>query len=418
VTHLPFLLLAGLILCVFFAFSFASQKFRLPSVLVYILLGTVLSSQFTDLEMIHTAAEIGIVLLFFILGLEFPLARMIAIARKIWPAGFLDVLLNLGVAMAIALFFGLDAMSALIIGSVAYATSSSISAKLLQEQKRLANPEAEFILALLIFEDLVAPLLVSFIAGAQMGEEITVGFALFLLFKIVLLVLGAVLIGHFGFKKLNAFFTRHHQSDFLPLLATGIALAYAGLALSLGLSEILGAFLAGMMLSETGKSSDLEHLVLPLRDVTLPFFFFWFGTTISFGQGVPLIPMMVMLVAWAVIGKVITAYAGSRMYGLSPKVSCRAGFSMVHRGEFSAIIASLAVPQLRVFSGIYILATAFIGVYLFQKAPVLANAYHQRWGAKAVRPAPKTLRGIPQGSLQDSPQNSRQGSPQGTPKET
>lgn len=378
------MLLAGLILCTFFALSFASQKFRLPSVLVYIILGTALSTFFTDVEAIHTAAEIGIVLLFFVLGLEFPLARMISIARKIWPAGLMDVALNLGVAMGVAMVFGLDLMSALIIGSVAYATSSSISAKMLQEQKRLANPEAEFILALLIFEDLVAPLLVSFIAGAQLGEETSVLFVLTLLLKITLLVLGAVLIGHYGFKRLNAFFTRHHQSDFMPLLAIGIALAYAGLALSLGLSEILGAFLAGMMLSETGKSSDLEHLVMPLRDVTLPFFFFWFGTTISLGEGVSFIPMMVLLIIWAVIGKVITAYLGSRLFGLSPKVSCRAGLSMVQRGEFSAIIASLAVPQLRVFSGIYILVTAFLGVYLFQKAPALANYYHQRQCQKAA----------------------------------
>ncbi len=377
-THLPFLLLAGLALCAFFAFSFASQKLRLPSVLVYIVMGSGLSFLFPDKEVIHTAAEIGIVLLFFILGLEFPLERMVAISRRIWPAGLLDVLLNLGGAMALAFLFGLDLMSALIIGSVAYATSSSISAKMLEEQKRLANPEAEFILALLIFEDLVAPLLVSFIAGAQTGEEAGAGFILLLLGKIILLVLGAVLIGHYGFKRLEAFMGRHMQKDYMPLLTTGIALAYAGVAMWLGLSEILGAFLAGMMLSESGKSKELEHMVSPLRDVTLPFFFFWFGTTISFGEGVPLIPMMIALIIWAVLGKIITAYVGSRIFGLSPKVSCRAGFSMVQRGEFSAIIASLAVPQLRVFSGIYILATAFIGVYLFQKAPSLATWYHER----------------------------------------
>ncbi|HDQ40027.1 MAG TPA: cation:proton antiporter [Desulfonatronum sp.] len=381
-TPLPFLLLAGLALCAFFAFSFASQKLRLPSVLVYIVMGAGLSFLFPDKEVIHTAAEIGIVLLFFILGMEFPLARMVTISRRIWPAGLLDVLLNLGGAMALAFLFGLDLMSALIIGSVAYATSSSISAKMLEEQKRLANPEAEFILALLIFEDLVAPLLVSFIAGAQTGEDAGAGFILILLGKISLLVFGAVFIGHFGFKRLEAFMGRHMQQDYMPLLTTGIALAYAGAAMWLGLSEILGAFLAGMMLSESGKSKDLEHMVSPLRDVTLPFFFFWFGTTISFGEGVPLIPMMITLILWAVLGKIVTAYAGSRIFGLSPKVSCRAGFSMVHRGEFSAIIASLAVPQLRVFSGIYILATAFIGVYLFQKAPNLANFYHQHRGRR------------------------------------
>ena len=380
--ELPFLLLAGLILCTFFIVSFTSQKLRLPSVLIYIMLGAGTALFLAKSETVHIVGEIGIVLLFFILGLEFPLSRMVDISKKIWPAGLLDVLLNLGVAMGIALLFGLDPMSALVIGSVAYATSSSISAKMLEEQKRLANPETEFILALLIFEDLVAPILVSFIAGAQIGEEMNIGFVLMLLFKIVLLMLGAILLGLYGFKRLSAFISRHIQRDFMPLLATGIALAYAGVAISLGLSEILGAFLAGVMLSETWKSSEVEHLILPIRDITLPFFFFWFGTTISFGEGVSYIPMMIVLVIWAVAGKILTGFIGGRFFGLSKKISFRAGFSFVHRGEFSAIIASLAVPQLRIFSGIYIVVTAFIGVFLFQKAPAAANWYYGKWSKK------------------------------------
>lgn len=376
--NIPFLLFAGLILCGFFIVSFTSQKFRLPSVLAYIVLGAAVSSFFHDIKAIHTVAEVGIVLLFFILGLEFPLARMVGISKKIWPAGLLDVLLNLGGGIAIALIFGLGFIPAFIIGSVAYATSSSISAKMLEENKRLANPEAEFILALLIFEDLVAPVLVSFIVGMRDGEALSPAFMCVLMLKIILLVIGAIVMGHYGFKRLNQFVSKYIQQDFMPLLAVGVALAYAGLAVSLGLSEILGAFLAGVMLSETGRSSELEHLILPVRDLTLPFFFFWFGTTIYFGEGVPFIPMMVVLVVWAVVGKILSAYVGSRLFGLSPKVSCRAGFSMVQRGEFSAIIASLALPQLRIFSGIYIVITAFIGVYLFGRAPAIANWYNDR----------------------------------------
>lgn len=377
--ELPFLLLAGLTLCTFFVISFTSQKLRLPSVLIYIIMGAAAAMVFAKSDIIHVVGEIGIVLLFFILGLEFPLTRMIDIAKKVWPAGLLDVLLNLGIAMSICLLFGLDPMSSLVIGSVAYATSSSISAKMLEEQKRLANPETEFILALLIFEDLVAPILVSFIAGARLGEEMSFGFVLILLLKIILLMLGAILLGLYGFKRLSAFISRHIQRDFMPLLATGIALAYAGVAISLGLSEILGAFLAGVMLSETGKSSEVEHIILPIRDITLPFFFFWFGTTISFVEGISYIPMMLVLLVWAIVGKILTGYWGGRLFGLSKKISFRAGFSLVPRGEFSAIIASLAVPQLRIFSGIYIVAAAFIGVFLFQKAPELSNWYNNKW---------------------------------------
>lgn len=387
---IPFLLFAGLILCTFFLVSFTSQKFRLPSVLLYIILGVAVSSFFHDIKAIHTVAEIGIVLLFFILGLEFPLARMVSISKKIWPAGLLDVGLNMGGAMLIAMVFGLSFISAFIIGSMAYATSSSISAKMLEEKKRLANPEAEFILALLIFEDLVAPLLVSFIAGINAGESLSPAFMGILVSKILLLIIGAIVMGHYGFSRLNQFVSKYIQHDFMPLLAVGVALAYAGLAISLGLSEILGAFLAGVMLSETGRSPELEHLTLPVRDLTLPFFFFWFGTTIYLGEGISYVPMMVAMAAWAIVGKILTAFAGSRMFGLSPKASVRAGFSMVQRGEFSAIIASMAPAQLRVFSGIYIVITAFIGVYLFGRAPAIARWYDRRRKEKqASLSAPK-----------------------------
>jgi len=379
VENLPFLLLGGLMLCSFFAISFTSHKFRLPSVLIYIVLGSAVTSLFYKSEWIHVTAEIGIVLLFFVLGLEFPLGRMVNISKRIWPTGLMDVGMNLGGAMIVALLFGLNVVSAFTIGSIAYATSSSISAKMLQEKKRLANPEAEFILALLIFEDLVAPILVSFIAAVQGGDKISAASMGILVSKIIALVAGAILMGHYGFRRLNNFVAKHMETDFMPLLAVGLALGYAGLAVALGLSEILGAFMAGVMLSETGRSSEIEHLLLPVRDLTLPFFFFWFGTTIHFGKGVPFVGMMVALVLLAVAGKIITAYFGSRWFGLSPKVSCRAGFSMVPRGEFSAIIASLTLPQLRIFSGVYILITAFIGVYLFGRAPDIANWYHNRW---------------------------------------
>lgn len=377
--NVPFLLLAGLMLCTFFAVSFTSRKFRLPSVLIYIVLGAAVSSLFVESKLIHIAAEIGIVLLFFILGLEFPLARMISISRKIWPAGLLDIALNLGGAMGVSLLFGLDVIAAFTIGSVAYATSSSISAKMLDEKKRLASPETEFILALLIFEDLVAPILVSLITGVQSGDDISAVFMGLLLLKIMLLVLGAILMGHYGFRRLGDFIGRYMETDFMPLLAVGLALGYAGVAIALGLSEILGAFMAGVMLSETGRSSEIEHMILPIRDISLPFFFFWFGTSIRFTQGVPFIGMMVVLVLIGVAGKIVAAYFGSLLFGLSPKVSCRAGFSMVQRGEFSAIIASMTLPQLRIFSGIYILITAFVGVYLFHKAPDIAKWYHNKW---------------------------------------
>ncbi len=373
--NIPFLFIFGLILCGFSLVSLSSEKLKLPSVLLYIILGLVVSPFFMQLHAIHAVAEVGIVLLFFVLGLDFPLSRMMSISKKIWPAGFIDIVLNLAGSMLIAIIFGLNFVSSFILGSMAYATSSSISAKELEEKKRLANPEAEFILALLIFEDLIAPILVSIIAGMSNGDNFSSIFIVILLSQIILLLGGALFIGHFGFKKLHEFAGKHIQKEFVPLFAVGLALGYAGLAIWLGLSEVLGAFLAGVMLSETDRSQEIEHLILPLRNITLPFFFFWFGTTINIGQGVPYVGLLSALLIWGIIGKICTAYYGSRLFGLNKKVSIRAAFSMIQRGEFSVIIASLTNQSLKIFSGIYILVSAFIGILFFSQAPAIAKRY-------------------------------------------
>lgn len=385
----PFLLVGGITLFLFFALGFTSRKLKVPSVLGFILLGMALAGWLgKGGEALHYIAEIGIVLLFFLLGLEFPLQRMRDISIRIWPAGLLDVVLNLGIGLLIALVFGQNLVTAFLIGAVVYASSSSITIKMLEEKKRLVSPEAEFILALLIFEDLVAPILVSFLAGIYSGVEVSFLNLGFLIVKIVVITVGAILIAIYGFRKLSDFVERYLEADFMPLFAIGIAFAYAGLAMWLGLSEVLGAFLAGVMLSETGRSKELEHLVMPVRHITLPFFFFWFGTTISFVEGIPMAGLLAALVVWSIIAKVLVGFFGGKIYGLTPRASVRAGLSLGQRGEFSAIIAALAPPQLRAFSGIYILFTAFAGIYMFNKAPKWARWVNDRFFTSGSGPGP------------------------------
>jgi CPA2 family monovalent cation:H+ antiporter-2 len=99
----------------------------------------------------------------------------------------------------------------------------------------------------------------------------------------------------------------------------GIALAYGGLALLLNLSEVLGTFQAGIILAEAQRTEPLEHAILPVRVLFLFLFFFYFGTTITFGDGVPMIPLLVVLLVCSIAGKIITGYYGARFYGLSKK---------------------------------------------------------------------------------------------------
>ncbi|TCT19056.1 transporter (CPA2 family) [Melghiribacillus thermohalophilus] len=369
----PILLGAGIVLLFVFWFGFLSLKMKMPNVILYILLGIILAKWISHHEILHFASEIGIVILFFLLGLEFKLKRLGGIARKIWPAGLLDVFLNLGVVTFIGIWYGLDPFYAFLLGGVAYATSSSITAKLLGDTGRMANRESEFILGILIFEDLVAPIVVAIIIGLSTGEPMTLFDSGILVIKIFGITVAAIILGKTVFKKFDQFLNKIHDEDFKIALFIGIALSYGGLALWLGLSEVLGAFLAGMMLSDVERIERVEQTVHPIQNLVLPIFFVYFGTTIQFVNGVPMLPLLAILVFWSIAGKMLVGIIGGKLYGLSPRVSFRAGLSLCSRGEFSVIIASIATGVFKIFSGIYIVLLALIGMLLFTRAPQMTN---------------------------------------------
>ncbi|ADH85282.1 sodium/hydrogen exchanger [Desulfurivibrio alkaliphilus AHT 2] len=368
-------MLGGAILLLFFAASYLSQRLKLPALLTHIFLGVALAGLLSssELEIIDQLARLGIVLLFFLLGLHFPLNRLFNISRRIWKVGVLDIVLNFGGSFLLAYWFGFDLLAALIIGGVAYATSSSITVKLMEESNRLKTPEGEFKLALLIFEDLAAPVMVSFLVGLSTHGVISAEAIGLIFFKVVAVTGLSLLIAYHGFRRLDVFVERYLSRDFMPLLAVALALMFAGIAEAMELSKLLGAFLAGVMLSETGMSRELGRIIEPIKDLSLPFFFFWFGTTITIGAGLVSPLALVVLIVWAVAAKLLVGFWGGRWYGLSFKGAIRAALSLVPRGEFSVVIAALAEPVLRVFLGVYVVATAIIGVFLFRWAPEYAD---------------------------------------------
>ncbi|MEN2465501.1 cation:proton antiporter [Ornithinibacillus sp. JPR2-1] len=345
---------------------------------MYILLGIVVSSFLYGNELLHFTGEVGIVLLFFMLGMEFPIKQLLNVTKKVMKAGILDVLLSFGVTTILCIVMGVDIIPSLIIGGVVYTTSSSITAKMLENSKRIANPESEFMLGLLIFEDLVAPILVAILVGITAGAAITTMSMSILLLKVVALVAGAIILGYFLFSKLGPFFDRHMNKDIFILFVVGLALAYGGLALFLDLSEVLGAFLAGIMLAEVRRTHELEKIVVQSKDLLLPLFFLYFGTTISFSEGIPMVGLLILVLIWSITAKILVGFFGGQWYGLSKRVSLKAGLSLTQRGEFSIIIAALAVGPIKAFSSVFILLSAMIGIILFQFAPQITQKIYNR----------------------------------------
>lgn len=369
----PTLFVSGLLLLVLFIGGLLAYRLKIPDVIIFLLLGIMIGLFMEESELMHYAAEIGIVLLFFMLGMEFPIKVLGRMARDIYIPGLIDLVLSFGVTFFIALFMGLDVTSAMLVGGVVYATSSSITAKMLQKRNRLINDESGFMLGLLIFEDVVAPILVAVIASMYLSGGIS-GVQLFIVFaKIAALIAVAIFLARVVFTRLRPFIGRLLDEDFFILFIIGFSLLYAGLALWLGLSEVLGAFLAGIMFAEVGQSKDLQNHTRNMRDLLIPVFFIYFGTTIDVTEGVPMIPLLSVLLVWSIVAKIAVGYFGGQIYGLDIKQSWIAGFSLTQRGEFSIIIAALAATELKTFSGMFIFFSAVAGILLFEMAPQIAT---------------------------------------------
>ncbi|WP_174614125.1 cation:proton antiporter [Virgibacillus ihumii] len=369
----PALLGAGLVLLGIFILGYIGFRTRFPNVILYILFGISIAGLLHENEILHFSSEIAIVLLFFLLGLEFNMERLGGMAKKIWSSGLIDVILCLFVSIFIAVLFGMAWFDAFVIGSIAYATSSTITAKLLDDKGRMANAETEYVLGILVFEDLVAPILIAIIIALSSGDQFTSMDMLLLVGKIIGLALLAIILGKTVFKHVEKFLLRIDDEDFKIVLLVGIAVTFGGFAVYLGLSEVLGAFLAGVMLAEIGKIEQVEGTVTPVRDLMLPTFFVYFGTTIELGEGVPFIGMLIALVAWSFIAKILVGIIGGKLYGLPKRVALRAGLSLCARGEFSVVIAGIAAGSIKIFGGIYIIITAFLGMLLFNYAPKITT---------------------------------------------
>ncbi len=365
----------GLILFALFIAAFVGIKvLRMPDIVIYILLGVglALTGYFDDSEIFTIAGEIGLIVLFFLLGMKFSFGDLASKGKKVWKASLLDVVLGIGVTFAICILAGFELFTSFLIAGLVYATSSSITVKLLEHKNKLDNKESGFILSLLIFEDLVAPILITILIALS-GEGFSGMDFVFIFLKIGLLVAGALLFSKVIFKKAHGIIKRSLNEDYFVLFVLGVAITYGGLALYLDLSEVIGAFLAGIMLSGTSFKEKVIEVAMPVRNLFLPFFFLNFGLSTEFTEEIPAFGLLFIIIVWSILFKLIVGYYGGQWYGLTKRESFETGLVLAPRGEFSVIIAGLSTGVVQIFSGIYILIAAVLGMFLVQIAPIITK---------------------------------------------
>ena len=319
---------------------------RLPAMLGYLLVGILIGPHalgwIPDAPETRHLAEFGVVFLMFSIGLEFSLARLRSMQRLVFGLGTAQVVATILLVMLTSLFFGLDWRAGLALGGVLAMSSTAIVSKMLVERAELSTPHGQKIMGVLLFQDLaVVPLIIIIPALASSGQTlyVTLGIAMLK----AALVLAALLI--FGQRLLRPWFHLVAMQKSSELFMLNVLLFTLGLAYITelaGLSLALGAFVAGMLISETEYRFQVEEDIKPFRDVLLGLFFVTIGMLLDLrsvvsGFGWVLLVLLILLpFKAAVVALLARWFAGD--WG----ASIRSGLGLAQAGEFGFVLLTLA----------------------------------------------------------------------------
>lgn len=334
------LLAAAVIVVVIF------RLLRLPALLGYLLLGIAIGPHaiglVPDNEGMRNLAEFGLVFLMFTIGLEFSLPKLLTMRRVVFGLGAAQVMATLLLCIGAALVLGYGWRTGVVLGGILAMSSTAILAKMLVERLEINSAHGRQIIGILLFQDLaVVPLLILYPAIAQSDEAVVRE----LLVALVRAGLVLLLILTVGQKLMRGWFTlvaRQKSSELFVINVLMITLGLAWLTNLAGLSLALGAFLAGMLISETQFRYQVEEDIKPFRDVLLGLFFITVGTRLNAGVLLSDGHWVAILLVVLLAGKAAVIFGLSRLFRTDTSVSLRTGLALAGAGEFGLVLVSEA----------------------------------------------------------------------------
>lgn len=350
----------------------------------------------TSEEFIEIGAELGVLLLLFMLGLEYSASELMGGLRATLKGGLVDFAVNFAPGFGAGLLLGWSPLAATLLGGVTYISSSGIVAKLISDQGWLGNRETPAVLSVLVFEDLAMAVYLPLVAVLMIGGGLgTVVVSVFTALAAVTLVLMGTL--RWGDRWSQWAF--HRSDEALLLTILGVTLVVAGLAERVNVSAAVGAFLVGIALS--GEAADRARPVLsPLRDLFAATFFVFFGLRTDPADIPPVALVAVALAVVTAATKLVTGWVAAAPLTRGPRARIRAGALLVARGEFSIIIASLAVgipggSEVAALAAAYVLLMAVVGPLLTKASESLPLPSSRRQPAPSedvIRPGTEPAR--------------------------
>jgi CPA2 family monovalent cation:H+ antiporter-2 len=367
------------------ALGLAASRFGLSAIPAYLLAGLLLGpnepkmlSIIRPSDVTDFVAELGIVFLLFFLGLEFSLGRLLRSTRHLGLGGAIDLAVNasLGLVVGVAAF-GLT-FGALILAAAVYVSSSAITVKGLIDFRRLADDETDLVLAILLFEDIAIAFVLGFASGGGGELAETLG----LVAKALAFVTASLAASRWLARSLDRLLDALPREFFL-LATVAFVAGMAALAQELGLSEAIGALMAGVVLAETSIRDEIEERFFSFRDLFGALFFFVFGLSIDIGALDRVGWLLAAAVVVTVAGKAFSGYLAGLVGGFTRRQGLNAGIALIAHGEFTIVLAQLAShnpaiartiqEDIVAFAGLYVLATATVGVVLMKESKALGR---------------------------------------------
>lgn len=356
-----------------------ASRLAIPAIPLYLLAGLAFGEGgvlplVTTAEFIELGAEIGLILLLLTLGLEYSARELVSTLKAQAPAGLVDILLNFTPGLLAGLFLGWGMLPAAVLGGVTYVSSSGIASKLLHELGRVGNRETPVVLSILVIEDLAMSVYLPILAALLIGGVTVSG-----LVTAVAAVAGVVAFlavaqrVDVGLSKI--LFSRSDEALLLTIL--GLAILVAGIAELIQVSAAVGALLVGIALSGPA-ARGARALLAPLRDFLAAIFFAFFGLSVDPTQIRPVLGTALALALVTAITKFAAGWWAAKRAGIGPRGRARAGAILIPRGEFSIVIAGIAVasgldPEVGALSIAYVLVLAVAGPLLARMSEPIAE---------------------------------------------
>ncbi|MDQ4024412.1 MAG: cation:proton antiporter [Actinomycetota bacterium] len=372
------------------ALGLVAGRFGLSAIPAYLLAGLLLGpneprelSFIEPSEVTTFVAELGIIFLLFFLGLEFTLERLLRSGRHLGLGGSIDLLINAGVGLLVGIVaFGFS-FAAFLLAAGIYVSSSAVAVKGLIDFRRLADDETDLVLAILVFEDIA----IAGVLGLASTSGTAISPTLAAVAKALAFITVALAVSRFGASLLDRALDRL-PGEFFLLFTFAFVVGASALARGLGLSEAIGALMAGVVLADTSVRAEIEERFLAFRDVFAALFFFVFGLSIDVAAVRDIGWLVALAVVLSAVAKLASGFGAGRVGGLTPRQSLNVGAALVAHGEFTVIIAELAsrneaIPgseraDLVAFAGLYVLATATLGVVLMKESKRLGRTLFPR----------------------------------------